>query len=579
MKSLVHFFKYIKPHQKIFFFALACGIIFGISSGFGIPVIFEFAFKKVFESQDHLYSKKAIAGIALLVPIVFLIRGIFGFLSTYYMHYCGLLVSKNLRKTLFEKIQYLPLDFFDKHKQGDLMSRLNGDSNTVQSVLLELASELFRQPIQILSAFIGLIYLSFRHNNSIFLIAFLLVTPLCLIPIRLIRSNIRKRSRQAQDVSGQTSHIIAENLSALLDIRSYCLEKQQLQKFEKQVSNYILFELKLARYIKLQQPFMEILAATFIGLVFVYAYFTKIPFSVFSAMGLALYFALDPLKKVNNILGNVHKCHGSIERINEILKAPSSIPDLQNQTRIDKIQGHISFSNVCFKYRKEYVLNDISIEIPAYTSCALVGPSGGGKSTLAKLLPKFYAINEGHISVDGVPIQDISNEALRNFIGIVPQHPVLFHDTIYNNILLAKEEASPEEVVTAAKNAFAHDFILGLEKDYNTVVGDRGDLLSGGQKQRIALARAFLKNAPILILDEATSALDSESEHYIQEALKRLSHNKTVLIIAHRLSTIQNADKIVVLEKGKIMGQGSHKQLLSTNELYKKLVYHQGLRE
>ncbi len=576
MKQLFPFLRYLKPHKQLFFFTIVCGLIYGACSGFGIPVIFEWVFKKVFEAEPEAYSFWQIFQIALLVPFLFILRGFFGFLNTYYMNYCGLLIASNIKQALFKKLQELPLAFFDSHRQGDLIHRVNADTHAIQTVLLELASELFKQPVQILCAIGGLAYLSIKHNNSIFLLVFLTITPLCLLPTRLIRKKLRCRSRHAQDAGGKVAHCLSESLQALVEVRSYNLEEREQDRFEEHLKHYNTFELKLLRYLKLQQPMMEILAATLIAFVFIYAYFKKIPFSVFSAMGLGLYFALDPLKKLSNLLGNVHRTYGAIERVNEILNLEIAIQSPEKPIVCKAIQGEIVFTKVSFAYGKEPILKDINVQIPAHTTCALVGHSGAGKSTFSKLLPRFYDVSSGSITIDGKDIRALDLKDLRKHIAVVSQHPVLFNDTIYNNILLADKPRDEEAVYGAAKNAFAHEFILQLG-GYDTLVGDRGDRLSGGQKQRIALARAFLKNAPILILDEATSALDSESEYYIQEALERLRVNKTVLIIAHRLSTIQKADKILVFDQGTIVAEGTHSTLLETQPLYENWVKLQNL--
>ncbi len=576
MKQLFPFLRYLKPHKRLFFLTLLCGLIYGVCSGFGIPAIFEWVFKKVFEAEGKPYTLGQIVQIALLVPFLFSVRGLFGFLNTYYMGYCGLLIASNIKQALFEKLQELPLAFFDRHKQGDLFHRVSADTHAIQSVLLELASELFKQPIQIVSAIGGLGYLSFKHHNSIFLLIFLGITPLCLLPTRLIKKKLRCRSRQAQDAAGRVAHCLNESLQALIEIRSYTLEQKEQARLEGHLQHYNTFELKLLRYLKLQQPIMEFIGSVLIAFVFIYAYFRGIPFSVFSAMGLGLYFALDPLKKLSNLLGNVHRTYGAIERVNEILNLPCPIQSPLEPLPLGKVKGDINFSNVSFSYQEKTVLQDISVHVPAYSTCALVGHSGAGKTTFLKLLPRFYDVSSGSICIDGKDIRSLSLTALRQAISVVSQHPVLFHDTIYNNILLAATGVGKDAVYQAAHNAFAHEFILELG-GYDTIVGDRGDRLSGGQKQRIALARAFLKNAPILVLDEATSALDSESEHYIKEALERLRINKTVLIIAHRLSTIQKADKILVFNHGAVIAEGTHESLLRTQPLYENWVRLQNL--
>ena len=307
--------------------------------------------------------------------------------------------------------------------------------------------------------------------------------------------------------------------------------------------------LKITKYELLQQPLMEVLAATMVSVTFVYAYQAKIDFSTFAAIGLALYFTIDPIKRIIRMATDFIKITPSFDRLNEILDYVSTVPEAKNPVHVDFLRGKVDFENVNFAYADKPVLRDATIKIPAGTSCALVGESGAGKSTFAKLVMRFYDPNSGSIFIDGINLKDLSLFDLRKNLGSVPQYPVLFNDTIYNNILLAKPDASEAEVYAAAKAAYAHEFILELENGYNTIVGERGDRLSGGQKQRIAIARVFLKNPSIIVLDEATSALDVKSEAYIQKAIDELMQNRTMFIIAHRFSTIRNVQKIIVFKE------------------------------
>jgi subfamily B ATP-binding cassette protein MsbA len=295
-------------------------------------------------------------------------------------------------------------------------------------------------------------------------------------------------------------------------------------------------------------------------------------------MGLALYFAFDPIKKTVDTVSKMHRVSGAVDRIEEILNVQSSVKEPLQPVPFTTCEGAIRFQNVSFSYTKnEMALRDITLDIPKNAFCALVGHSGSGKSTFVKLIPRFYDASSGQVSIDGNNVRDIQLRDLRNQIGIVSQHPLLFNDTIFNNILLGNPLATKEMVYEAAQHAFAHDFILEFNKGYETCVGELGNRLSGGQKQRIALARAFLKNAPILLLDEATAALDSQSEHFIQLAMERLTKGKTVVAIAHRLSTIKHADLIVLLDKGSIIGTGQHASLIRESKVYAELVQKQNL--
>ena len=337
--------------------------------------------------------------------------------------------------------------------------------------------------------------------------------------------------------------------------------------------------LKITKYELLQQPLMEVLAATMVSVTFVYAYQAKIDFSTFAAIGLALYFTIDPIKRIIRMATDFIKITPSFDRLNEILDYVSTVPEAKNPVHVDFLRGKVDFENVNFAYADKPVLRDATIKIPAGTSCALVGESGAGKSTFAKLVMRFYDPNSGSIFIDGINLKDLSLFDLRKNLGSVPQYPVLFNDTIYNNILLAKPDASEAEVYAAAKAAYAHEFILELENGYNTIVGERGDRLSGGQKQRIAIARVFLKNPSIIVLDEATSALDVKSEAYIQKAIDELMQNRTMFIIAHRFSTIRNVQKIIVFKEGNIIDFGSHSELYSRCAHYAELYNRQSSKQ
>jgi subfamily B ATP-binding cassette protein MsbA len=577
MRSLLFFLPYLKPHKKLFFIGIGCGLIFGASSGLGIPILFEKVFKVIFEHADLQTSPLLIVAYALLLPLVFAIRGLSGFFNAYFLNHCSMLVLKDLREALFGKLQKLQLGFFDNITSGDLINRLNSDPAAIQSVILEAASELFRQPIQMLFGLICLGYLSIRNNNTVFMLLFLLAFPVCLIPFRLLRHSLKNWSRNEFQASSEISEAVLENLASTFEIRSFNTESSQVEHFSQKLKNYLEFNLKVVRLQKMQQPMMEIIISMFIGIVFAYAFFNAIPFSVFSAMGLCLYFTLDPAKRLVNVISNLHKIQGAIERIQYILNLPLDVQNPAHPVTVKSLQGTISFSEVTFCYGKQKLFSDLSVTLPAGSKFALVGQSGGGKSTFAKLILRFYDVQKGSIAIDGIDIRNMNLHDLRNCIGVVPQQPTLLNDTIYNNILIGNSKATPAAVEAAAQAAFADTFIKDLEKGYDTIVGERGNRLSVGQKQRIALARTFLKNAPILILDEATSALDAESESCVQQALERLTQNKTVLLIAHRLSTIQKADKICVFREGAIIATGTHTELLNSCSEYASFVQKQNL--
>jgi subfamily B ATP-binding cassette protein MsbA len=330
--------------------------------------------------------------------------------------------------------------------------------------------------------------------------------------------------------------------------------------------------MKVVKYAQALAPAIEIISSIGMSITFVYAYRIRIPLESFLAIIAALVVSYDPIKKLGALSNEIRRGEVSLERLEEVLNEPLGISDPENPVPVNRLNGDVAFRDVTFSYKTgEPVLRDVSIRIPTGTVCALVGPSGAGKSTFASLVPRFHDVDSGRVSIDDIDVRDMRLADLRRNIAIVSQDPVLFNDTIYNNLLYGRLDATREEVERAARDAFAHDFILSLPNGYETLAGERGSSLSGGQKQRIALARAFLRQAPLLILDEATSALDSESEAYVQKALKKLMSGKTVLIIAHRFSTIRDASMILVFQESRIVAHGSHHALYESNPLYKAL--------
>ncbi len=564
--------RYLSNNRKLFFAALLCGGVYGLMSGLGLPIIFEKVFRRIFESPEA-FSFVTIFIIAGLVPAGFFIRGLFGYLSTYWMNRCGLEILARLRYDIFQKLQCLQFDFFDNKHTGDIIHRVISDPKCLQDVLLEMASDSIKQPLQMLAALICLVYLSLKHCDLTLLLIFVIAIPICFLPVRLLRSRVKNNSRIMQRTEAEVTTCVSENIQAAQEVRTFNLEEFELdkingvmQRLTKQIQTVIMWQ-------KMQQPLMEIVSTAIISVIFVYAYFKKIPFSVFSAMGAALYFAFDPIKRITNLIGIMQRSTGAFERILEILNHPIEIVSPKKNAYKGSSRGSFAIEAVTFHYKNgaEDALKAVSFEIPEHKFYALVGPSGAGKSTFIKLLPRLYDVTDGRIRLDGVDLKQWDLNALRQQMAIVSQSTVLFNDTLMNNLRLGNFHATEEEIIEAAKLAYAHDFIMEAG-GYNTRIGENGSRFSGGQRQRLAIARAFLKKAPILILDEATSALDSESEFLIKKAIENISENKTVIAIAHRISTIQNADCILVFDKGHLVAQGKHNALLDENLLYKHLV-------
>ncbi len=518
-------------------------------------------------------------GASLLLPAVFLVRGVSGFLNTYLINYCGARVLEQLRMMVFDKLQSLPLAFFQQNKSGDLLSRVMGDTTSLRNVVTLIANDLIKQPITLLGALGYLVYQSVQQSESVFILLCFAVIAICIFPIRYFGRKLLKRAYLMQEQLGAVSATMNENLSAVREVRAFNLQKVESDRFRKAVREYLRYTLKVVKYTSGLSPAIEFVAAIGIGLGIFYAAKTGISLNDIIPLMFALYMSYDPIKK----LGAIHNMskHGlaSIQRLEHILNQPDGIPDPENPEPMPLNIERIRFEDVHFRYGDVPTLQGIDLEIRGGEVVALVGPSGAGKSTFANLLPRFYEINEGHLSYNGTSINRILKHDLREAISLVSQDTLLFDDTIANNIRIGKAGASDQAVEEAARKAHAHEFIVGLAEGYETIVGERGARLSGGQKQRIAIARAFLKDSPIVILDEATSSLDSESEAFVQRSLETLVSGKTVFIIAHRFSTIRLATRILVFSEGRIVDDGSHDELMRTSVIYQDLFRRQILHE
>lgn len=508
---------------------------------------------------------------ASLLPAAFMIRGVFGYINQYLMSFCGIAVLNNIRQSLFNKFQELSVGFFEKNHSGDLLSRLITDTTQIQNATMQFVNEGFKAPFTALSGIGTLIYYSCKQKEAAYILLLIAVIPIMLYPVKLIGRHLKHRGRQVQRTLGEVTEHLSENLHANVEVRTFNLQQDQSSKFSRILGKHINFFMKQIKYDKLTQPLMEIIAAALISVTFVYAKHTDVTFETFAAIGGAIYFVVDSTKRFMKAVNEMQKAQGAIERVNDILAIQPDITSPENPAKIGKIDGNIHFENVDFAYADTPTLKNVSTDIPAGMSCALVGPSGAGKSTFIKLVSRFYDTQAGSILIDGTNIKDMSLHDLRQHVAVVPQQPILFNDTVANNIRLGRKDATDEEIVAAAKSAQAYDFIQSFDEGFDTVVGEDATRLSGGQKQRIALARAFLKNAPILILDEATSALDSESEAKIQLALDELIKGKTVLVVAHRFSTIKKCERILVFDAGELVSQGSHDELMANSPLYKQL--------
>lgn len=577
MNRFKPYFYYVRPYLGAFYLAMACAIIYGLASGFGISFVLERSLPKLFAEDATRLGLNQLILIASLIPLAFLIRGLSGFFNTFLINFVGLHVLRDLRHELFHRLQLLQISFFRKNPTGELLSRLSADTQLVQQVLTTVANDFIKQPAVLLFAVGFLIYSSIRDQEMLFVLAALAVVPVCVLPVRFLGRRLLKRAREQQDQLGNLTGIMAENLSGALEIRAFGLEEQQESKFRRKLDNVLRLQLKVVKYTFSVAPSIEVVTSFGVALAFVFAYQNGVSLESFVTIMPVLYFSYDAIKKIGNIHNHIQAGTGAFSRLEEIFEEPITIRDPDNPQPLGDVEGSVHWEKVHFQYADEPVLKNISIHIPARTTVAIVGPSGAGKSTFVSLLPRFYDPDSGCIRIDDTPIDAVTLADLRRNIAVVPQDSFLFGDTLENNIRLGRQDATAEEIREAARQAYIHDFIESLPDGYQTLAGERGSQLSGGQRQRIALARAFLRNAPILILDEATSSLDSESEQKIQAALDSLIQNKTVFIVAHRFSTIKSADLILLFDRGEIVARGGLEDLMD-QPVFKKLYENQMIR-
>jgi len=569
LKRFGPYFSYLKPVRKQFALGLGFGLISAAASGAGLPFIIKFLVPLV--TSDNKPQGMALILLLSSIPLAFTLRALGGFLNAYYMAYAGMHVLERLRIMVFEKIQHLPLAFFHKNNVGDLMSRVMGDTGQLQTALVKVVNSLVKEPATLVSAIGFLIYLTISESEVAFMLIALATIPACVLPIRAIGTRILKKSRQAQQQAGELNNVLNENLSAVREVRAYNLETREIDRFTAAVRKLFQLALKTVKYDKMLSPLIELTTAFALSFSLYVAVQRNISPEVIASILTALYMCYEPIKKLGGVSNTIRKAQASLDRLEYVLHTDDTVPEADNPKPLTAVTGEICFNNVTFAYDNEVALNKVSAKIEPNQAIALVGPSGAGKTTFANLVPRFYDVIQGSVTLDGVDIRELSKADLRSQIALVSQESLLFSDTIANNIRLSKVDATLDEVKEAARMAHAHDFIEAFEDGYETLVGERGSRLSGGQRQRIAIARAFLKNAPIIILDEPTSALDAESEHQIQAALEGLSKGRTVLIIAHRFSTIQHADRIFVFDDGEIIANGTHTELYQSNPLYTSL--------
>ena len=538
----------------------------------------EYLYYYITKLTEENGAQYALLLVVCIVISTFLLKNLFNYLGLNYLTIVKNGVLKDLRKNMFDKIIQLPISYYSEKRKGDVMSRMLGDINEVKNSFFSILELIVKEPMTILFTIGAMIAISFKLTLFVFVFI-----PISGFVISKIGKSLKSKSSRAQQENGYLISIVEESLGGLKVVKSYNAEKSIISKFNDSINRLLKLSVSIERKNNLASPMSEFMGIVVIAILLWYGGNMVLVEKLASGepilegskflayMGLA-YNILTPAKAISKASYQVKSGLAAAERVFEVLEVENTITNKPNAIVKDSFTEKISIENINFGYEEENVLKNFSLEIPKGKTVALVGQSGSGKSTIANLLTRFYDVQDGTVKIDGINIKDMTLESLRDLMGLVTQDSILFNDTIKNNIRLGKEDATDEEIIAALKVANAYEFVKDLPNGIETNIGDAGGKLSGGQKQRLSIARAVLKNPPIMILDEATSALDTESEKFVQVALENMMQNRTSIVIAHRLSTIQKADKIVVMQKGEIVEQGTHDELLALNGTYSKLV-------
>ena len=588
LKKLLPYFKYLKPVWFKFFLGISFGVIYSLASGLGLPVmvekVFPILFGNVSKSPEWLIN---IANIffegnldggfllvcCLTIPAIMLIRGI-GFIGNgYYMAYTGFSVIQSIQIDMYKKVQSLPLSFFNKYKTGEINAAVMGYPNQIKLAVVDTSNDLVIQPLTLISAISFLIYKSLNNQSFFMVIIGLASAPFIIFLIRRIGAYLATRSKQIVALSEKLGSTVIENFQSPIEIRAYNLEGTQISDFISKLKELFKLNLKSTRFSLVMSPSIEFISGLGIAFALFFGVKNGMGEGEFFSLLIALYMIYTPIKKMSAIQNKLKVLEAPLDRLESILDMEATICSPKTPKPINKpFEEAVTFENVNFEYEKgKTTLQNINISIPFAETIGLVGESGAGKSTFANLLLRLYDPNEGRILFGGTNIKDFDIKELRELISYVPQSPILFNNSILENIRLGNPRATEEEIINAAKLANAHSFISEMENGYQTMISERGNSLSGGQRQRISIARAFLKDSPILILDEATSSLDNKADKEIKETLKNLCKGRTSLIIAHRLSSLEDIKSRMVFQNGEIIGYGEHEELLGSCAHYKEI--------
>jgi subfamily B ATP-binding cassette protein MsbA len=554
-------------------------LIFGKSSLSSLPVnaINASSIKDVIYGflQNNIakYGKSyALGWICLFIIVSIFLKNLFLYLSYYFLAPIRNEVTRKYSKLLYNKILALPIGYFTEQRKGDILSRSSNDIAELENSVVGALEGLIKEPLNIIGILIFLFFISFKLTLFVFVLL-----PIAGFVVGRIGRSLKKQTNKAQVKWGEILSQMEETLTGLRIIKGFNAEQKVKKQFYGLIDDIFGIKNRISYRRDLASPISEFLGVTILSGVLWFGGNLVLNGDILSPGSFITYVALfsqiiNPAKALSQAVYNVNRGAATLDRLNEILEAPVTVNDIADPMQLNEFKDSISFENVGFSYQDDSILHNINLTVKKGKLVALVGSSGAGKSTLADLVPRFHDVSEGQLLIDGINIKNYSLHSLRKQISIVTQEPILFNDTIAANIALGKPEATEDEIIAAAKIANAYDFIIKKEGGFNSTIGDRGSKLSGGERQRLTIARAVLKNPPILILDEATSALDTESEKLVQDAINNMMQNRTSIVIAHRLSTIRHADEIIVMQKGKIVERGNHETLLAQNGYYQKLI-------
>jgi subfamily B ATP-binding cassette protein MsbA len=581
---------YLKGSRTLLFLSLLAAIVFAAANAFGLPFLVGKVLPAVFGDaatraaplltwpewlggQPALTLPKGyemVFAVAFL-PAVMLVRGLGEFFSTYLLNLAGLRVIEAVRRDVFAKLQQLHLGFFGRLSIGDLLSRLIADANSVRLVLVDVSNDLIVQPLSMVFALAYVVFICFSHDSGYWFLACLLVVPAAVLLVRSVAVRIQTRMRQGMESASDLNSIAVENLQSAREVRAYGLQEREAKRFNQASQEGLRIQGKLVRYEKALSPLVEITAAVGISAAIAVGAMNGFSMSELISLIIAFYFAYGPIKRLGNVSSRLSMAAPGLVRLEEVILAKVEVDDVPDARPLGRIRGELEMSGVSFSYGADPVLVDVTLKIPAGQSVALVGPSGAGKSTFVNMVPRFFDPQQGAISIDGHDLRAVRQADLRANIALVSQEPVLFNESILENIRLGRPAATDAEVHAAARLAGAFEFIEAQPEGFLTKVGERGGRLSGGQRQRVSIARAFLKDAPLLILDEATSALDTDTERSIQQSLALLMKGRTTLIVAHRFSTIRDVDRVLVFDGGRIVADGTRESVYASSELFRRL--------